>query len=164
METKDYRDMFSKLHTSINEEDIIMHRKQNGKPRAFALLLAAALALALAVSAAAIYRGRLQDLVLRGAETPEAADAAQAAPDSPAAEPRSQTYDPLEKGKDTISLQGYAGSPEYRARPAGAFREACHRHGYGTDLAMGPEISLRHDDPDRGPRRKAGGLLPESLQ
>ncbi len=139
METKDYRDMFSKLHTSINEEDIIMHRKQNGKPRAFALLLAAALALALAVSAAAIYRGRLQDLVLRGAETPEAADAAQAAPDSPAAEPRSQTYDPLEKGKDTISLQGYAGSPEYRA----ALAWAEFLHGYDRDGAELKKVGNR---------------------
>ena len=29
MEKNEYRDMFSKLHTSINEEDIIMHQNRN---------------------------------------------------------------------------------------------------------------------------------------
>ena len=43
MENDLYRDMCSKLHTSINEEELIMHQKRNGKPRIAALLLAAAL-------------------------------------------------------------------------------------------------------------------------
>ncbi len=123
MEKNEYRDMFSKLHTSINEEELIMHQNRSGKPRVAALLLAAALMLALAVGAAAIYRGQLQDLVLRGEEKL----AAEAADETP----QSQSYDPLKADRDMISLQGYAGSPEYQA----ALEWAEFRHSYDRDGA-----------------------------
>ena len=127
MGKNEYRDMFSKLHTSINEEDIIMHQKRNRKPRVAALLLAAALVLALAVGAAAIYRGRLQDLVLHGAEAP----APEPVNDAPVETPQSQTYDPLQSDFEMISLQGYAGSPEYQA----ALAWAEFQHSYDRDGA-----------------------------
>ncbi len=122
MEKNEYRDMFSKLHTSINEEDIIMHEKRNRRPRVAAVLLAAVLVLALAVSAAAIFRGQLQDLVLRPAETP----APEAENTGLAEAAQRQGYDPLEDDKDTISLQGYSGSPEYQA--ALAWAESLHSY------------------------------------
>ena len=65
MEKNEYREMFSKLRTSINEEELFMHQKKSRKPRIAALVLAAALTLALAVGAYAVYRSRVQDLVLR---------------------------------------------------------------------------------------------------
>ena len=120
MENDLYRDMCSKLHTSINEEELIMHQKRNGKPRIAALLLAAALVLGLAVGAAAIYRGRLQDLVLRSGEIP-----------APYETPQSQNYDPLQSDHEMISLQGYAGSPEYQA----ALEWAEFLHSYDRDGA-----------------------------
>ena len=124
MENNLYRDMCSKLHTSINEEELIMHQKRNGKPRVFALVLAAALVLALAVSAAAIYRGHLQDLVLQSPETP-----ALEGTDTPT--PESRNYDPLRSDYEMISVQGYAGSPEYQA----ALAWAEFQHSYDRDGA-----------------------------
>ena len=125
MEKNEYRDMFSRLHTSIDEEELIMHQKRNGKPRIAALLLAAVLVLALAISAAAIYRGRLQDLVLHAPETPAPETANSAQEETP----QSQSYDPLQSDYEMISLQGYAGSPEYQA----ALAWAEFQHGYDRD-------------------------------
>ena len=125
MEKNEYKKMLSKLHTSINEEDIIMQEKRNGKTRVAAVLLAAVLVLTLAVGAAAIYRSRLQDLVLHSTAT----TAPETGPDDPVETPQSQVYDPLEGEKDMISLQGYAGSPEYRA----ALEWAEFLHGYDRD-------------------------------
>lgn len=125
MEKNEYREMFSKLHTSIREEDIIMHQKRNGRPRAAALLVAAALVLALAVGAAAIYRNQLQDLVLRPTETP----APETAGAAPVETPQSQSYDPLPGDGDTISLQGFAESPEHKAM----LEWAEFKHGYDRD-------------------------------
>lgn len=125
MEKNEYREMFSKLHTSINEEEIIMNQKHRNKPRMVGLLIAAALVVALAVGAVAAYRAGLQDLVLRNSETP--APGTQAA--EPVETPQSQSYDPLPGDMDTISLQGYAGSPEYQA----ALAWAEFQHGYDRD-------------------------------
>ena len=122
MEKDEYRAMFSRLHTSIDEEELIMHQKRNGKPRVAALLLAAVLILALAAGAAAIYRGHLQDLVLRPSET---------AGGLPSETPQSRAYDPLGAGREMISLQGYAGSPEYQA----ALEWAEFLHSYDRDGA-----------------------------
>ena len=125
MEQNEYRAMVSKLHTSINEEEIIMNQKHTNKTRAVGLLIAAALVIALAVGAVAAYRAGLQDLVLQSSET--------TAPGTQAAEPvetsQSQSYDPLPGDKDTISLQGFADSPEYQA----ALAWAEFQHGYDRD-------------------------------
>jgi hypothetical protein len=129
MEKNEYRDMFSKLHTSINEEDIIMHQNRNRKPRVAALLLAAALVMALAVGAAAIYRNSLRDLVLRSEETPTPEIQNTERDAEPVETPQSQSYDPLPGDRDMISLQGYAGSPEYQA----ALAWAEFQHGYDRD-------------------------------
>lgn len=122
MERNEYRAMFSKLHTSIQEEELIMQTKHTNKRRPLALLLAAALVLALTVGAAAVYGSQIRDLVLRSpasdAETLE-----------PGTTPESQSYDPLPGGVDMISLQGYADSPEYRA----ALDWAEFQHGYDRD-------------------------------
>lgn len=125
MEKNEYREMFSKLHTSINEEEIIMNQKHRNKPHLVGLLIAAALVVALAVGAVAAYRAGLRDLVLHSSETP--------VPGMQAVEevetPQSQSYDPLPGDMDTISLQGYAGSPEYQA----ALAWAEFQHGYDRD-------------------------------
>ena len=78
----------------------IVHMK---KKRIISLVLAAALILALGTAAYAIYNWRLQDLVLHGNTENETVIT------------ESQSYDPLPAGTDTLSLQGYAGSPEYKA-------------------------------------------------
>ena len=65
MGKEEYREMFSRLHTSIDEEAIIMGQKRQRKPRIAALVLAAVLALALAVGTAAVYQHQLQDPQLR---------------------------------------------------------------------------------------------------
>lgn len=129
MEKKEYQEMFSRLHTSINEEDIIMHQNRNRKPRVAALLLAAALVMALAVGAAAIYRNSLRDLVLRSEETPTPEIQNTERDAEPVETPQSQSYDPLPGDRDMISLQGYAGSPEYQA----ALAWAEFQHGYDRD-------------------------------
>ncbi len=127
MERNEYRAMVSKLHTSINEEEIIMNQKHTNKPCVVGLLIAAALVVALAVGAVAAYRAGLQDLVLRSRETP-----APGTQDTESVEtPQSQSYDPLPGDRDMISLQGYAGSPEYQA----ALAWAEFQHGYDRDGA-----------------------------
>lgn len=125
MEKNEYREMFSKLRTSIDEEELLMHQKKSRKPRIAALMLAATLTLALAVGAYAVYRSRVQDLVLHSSETPVSDTQAT----EPIETPESQSYDPLPGGMDTISLQGYAGSPEYQA----ALAWAEFQHGYDRD-------------------------------
>ena len=69
MGKEEYREMFSRLHTSIDEEAIIMNQKRQRKPRIAALVLAAVLVLALAAGAAAVYQHQLQDLLLSGRES-----------------------------------------------------------------------------------------------
>ena len=125
MERNEYRAMVSKLHTSINEEEIIMNQRHTNKPRAVGLLIAAALVVALAVGAVAAYRAGLQDLVLRSSAPP--APGTQTA--EPVETPQSQSYDPLPGDRDTISLQGFADSPEYQA----ALAWAEFQHGYDRD-------------------------------
>lgn len=73
------------------------------KKRLVSVALAAVLILALGVTAYAIYNWRLQDLVLHSNTENETEIA------------ESQSYDPLPADVDTLSLQGYAGSPEYMA-------------------------------------------------
>ena len=120
MGKEEYREMFSRLHTSIDEEAIIMNEKRQGKPRMAALVLAAVLVLALAVGAAAVWQHQLQDLLLPGRES---------AASEPAETPQSQSYDPFTGDTDIISLQGYADSPEYRA----ALAWAEFQHDYDRD-------------------------------
>ena len=117
MGKEEYREMFSRLHTSIDEEAIIMNQKRQRKPRIAALVLAAVLVLALAVGAAAVYRHQLEDLFMRSEE-----------PDNS----ESLSADPFAYGKGAISVQGFSGSPEYEAS-----REwAEFQHGYDRDGAI----------------------------
>ena len=104
--------------------------------------LAAALILALGVTGFAIYRARLQDLVMKNdgeeiALVEEESDivlvgeeAEEPAAEEPAAEePHAASYDPLPGDTDMISQQGFAGSPEYQAALAWAEFE----HNYDPD-------------------------------
>ena len=112
MEKEEYRAMFSRLHTSIHEEEVILDQKRRRKPKAAALVLAAVLVLALAVGAAAVWQHRFQDLIVLGTRIP-----------SPDATP--QIVDPEDPrpareaihlhGFSSLSLQGFAGSPEFEA-------------------------------------------------
>ncbi len=109
--------------------------------RIVTLALAAALILALGVTGFAIYRGRVQDLVMKSSEeekivlVDEASDIVLVGEDAeePAAEePHAAPYDPLPGDTDMISLQGFAGSPEYQA----ALAWAEFLHGYDRDGAV----------------------------
>ena len=98
--------------------------------------LAAVLILALGVTGYAVYRGRVQDLVMKSSEedivlVDEDSDIVLVgeAEEQPAAEPHAVPYDPLAGGSDMISLQGFAGSPEYQA----ALAWAEFLHGYDRD-------------------------------
>ncbi|MBQ5977325.1 MAG: hypothetical protein IJL51_04240 [Oscillospiraceae bacterium] len=107
--------------------------------------LAAVLILALGVTGYAVYRGRVQDLVMKSSEedivlvddgtdivlTDEDTDIVLVgeAEEQPAAEPQSASYDPLPGDTDMISLQGFAGSPEYQA----ALAWAEFQHNYDRD-------------------------------
>lgn len=98
--------------------------------------LAAVLILALGVTGFAIYRGRVQDLVMKSGEedivlVDDGTDIVLVgeAEEQPAAEPHAVPYDPLAGGSDMISLQGFAGSPEYQA----ALAWAEFLHGYDRD-------------------------------
>lgn len=71
--------------------------------RLLSIAAVVALILALGVTIYAVYNGRLQDLVLNSRSENETETT------------ESQSYDPLPEGVDTISLQGYTGSPEYMA-------------------------------------------------
>ena len=120
--------------------------------RIITLALAAALILALGVGAYAVYNRRVQDLVMKAPE-PEAdveivggeeniAVVAEGeialvdengdplpAPEPEAEEPQAVPYDPLPGDTDMISLQGFAGSPEYQA----ALAWADFQHNYDRD-------------------------------
>lgn len=116
--------------------------------RILTFALAAALILALGVGAAAVWRGRLQDLVMKSGEedivlvddgtdivlTDEDSDIVLVgeAEEQPAAEPQAAPYDPLPGNTDMISLQGFAGSPEYQAAVAWAE----FQHNYDRDGAV----------------------------
>ena len=104
--------------------------------RIVTLALAAALILALGVTGFAIYRGRVQDLVMKSSEEdvvliddPEDIGLVGEEEEPPAAEPQSASYDPLPGDTDMISLQGFAGSPEYQA----ALAWADFQHNYDRD-------------------------------
>lgn len=102
--------------------------------------LAAALLLALGVTGFALYRGRVQDLVMKSGGDEEivlASEQEEIPPageeeEQPAAEPQAASYDPLAGDSDMISLQGFAGSPEYQA----ALAWAEFLHGYDRDGAI----------------------------
>ena len=102
--------------------------------------LAAALILALGVTGFAFYRGRVQDLVMKSSEeeialVEEESDIVLVGEDAeePASEePHAAPYDPLPGDTDMISLQGFAGSPEYQA----ALAWAEFLHGYDRDGAV----------------------------
>ena len=107
--------------------------------------LAAVLILALGVTGYAVYRGRVQDLVMKSGKedivlVDDGTDIVLPDEDSdivlvgeaeeqPAAEPQSASYDPLPGDTDMISLQGFAGSPEYQA----ALAWADFQHNYDRD-------------------------------
>ena len=91
---------FSVPEDASGTSERIVHMK---KKRIISLALAAALILALGTAAYAIYNWRLQDLVLHSNAENETEVT------------ESQRIDPLSEGVDTLSLQGYAGSPEYKA-------------------------------------------------
>ncbi len=81
--------------------------------------LAAVLILALGVTGFAVYRGRVQDLVMKSSEEDvvlidDGTDIVLVGEEeeAPAAEPQAASYDPLPGNTDMISLQGFAGSPE----------------------------------------------------
>lgn len=112
MGKEEYREMFSRLHTSIDEEAIIMDPKRQGKPRIAALVLAAVLVLALAVGAAAVWQHRFQDLIVLGTRTPSP-DATPQIVDPE--DPRPAQEDIHLHGFSSLSLQGFAGSPEFEA-------------------------------------------------
>ena len=112
MGKEEYREMFSRLHTSIDEEAIIMDQKRQRKPRVAALVLAAVLVLALAVGAAAVWQHRFQDLIVLGTRTPSP-DATPQIVDPE--DPRPAREDIHLHGFSSLSLQGFAGSPEFEA-------------------------------------------------
>lgn len=98
--------------------------------------LAAVLILALGVTGFAVYRGRVQDLVMKSSEEDivlidDGTDIVLVGEEeeAPAAEPQAASYDPLPGNTDMISLQGFAGSPEYQA----ALAWAEFQHNYDRD-------------------------------
>ena len=121
-----YQHMYSQLHSSVDEKEIVMKKNHSNVTRIVTVALAAALVLALSVGAVAATSRRLQDTLLR---QPEAKQTQENPSDVPGA---SNSYDPLEPGYDMISLQGYAGSPEYLAAVAWAEFES----GYDRDGAI----------------------------
>lgn len=123
MGKEEYREMFSRLHTSIREEEIPSWQRRRKRPKAVALVLAAVLVLVLAMSAAAVFRHQLEDLFMRGGD-PE--------------KTRSLTADPFGYGKGAISQQGFAGSPEYEA----AREWAEFEHSYDRDGEIAREADL----------------------
>lgn len=123
MDINDYRDVFSRLHTAVREEEIASGQRQKRRPKAAALILAAVLLLALAMGAAAVYRHQLEDLFMRS-EEPDMTE--------------SLSADPFAYGKGAISVQGFSGSPEYEAS-----REwAEFQHGYDRDGEIGKTADM----------------------
>lgn len=112
MGREEYREMFSRLHTSIDEEAIIMNQKRQRKPRIAALVLAAVLVLALAAGAAAVWQHRFQDLIVLGTRTPSPDTTPQMVDPE---DPRPAYEDIHLRGWSSLSLQGFAGSPEFEA-------------------------------------------------
>ena len=114
MDKNEYCDMFSKLHTSVDEEELITSKKRRGKPRIAAIVLAAVLIASLAAGAAAVYHRSVRDLVLKSNAAPVTGDVTLNTEETDVIA-ASVSYDPLPENTDMISLQGYAGSPEYQA-------------------------------------------------
>ena len=108
MELNEYRALFSRLHSSVREEEIVMGQKQMRRTkirtRTAALLLAAALVLILALGAAAVYRHQLEDLFMRGGEQDTT---------------RSESADPFGYGKVAISCRAGRGARSTRRRWSG---------------------------------------------
>ena len=114
MDEELYRAAFSRLRTSIDERALTADMtagRRGGRRRTAVLVLAALLTLALAAGAAAARFGGLQSLVLRGRGEGDAVSAGTA----PEAAGDETSAEPPESGADTISLQGFTGSPEYQA-------------------------------------------------
>ena len=136
MDEERYREMFSQLHSSVHEEDIFVKEKRMRKPKMAAILLAAAMVLALAVGVAAAYSYRVQDLVLRSSEPIPSDNPVEQDSDSADTKEKegvqSVSFDPIPEDTDTISLQGFAGSPEYQAMLEWSEFE----HGYDRDGAI----------------------------
>ncbi len=87
MNEKEYRDMFSQLHSSVQEEAIIMKTKPAKRFRFISVPVAAVLVLVLTagIAFAGVYGNRIQDLVMSDNDGYE------------------------------LSLQGFVDSPEYKA-------------------------------------------------
>ena len=116
MDENKYREMFYKVHSSVNEEDILMETKGRKKHKMLTLPLVAALVLVLGAGAAfgAAYLHSLKDAVVD--ETVEIQDPV-------THETRDARF---------MSLQGFAESPEYEA--AKEWYE--FNEGYDTDEKM----------------------------
>ena len=101
MEMDSYRQVFSQLHTTVDEVKLaaLPKRRRGLRPRVIA---AAAIIIALGVSAAAVFGHSVQELEVR--EGPESSREINGG----------DRWDPL-AGKGFISLQGYADSPEKTA-------------------------------------------------
>ena len=104
MDERLYRETFSRLHTTVDEEELILNRPKKRRPHIGAWILAATLTLLLGAGAFAAYQRSLRELVIR--PEPETEDMPETA---------SPRWDPLQEDMDFISLQGYADSPEKRA-------------------------------------------------
>lgn len=134
--------------------------------RIITLALAAALVLALGVGAfATVYNRRVQDLVMRdsapdgltivddgGSDIVVVGEEAETSAEEP-----SKSYDPLPGDTDMISLQGFAGSPEYQA--AQAWAEFCHN--YDRDGAV---LAQTDDDPTPWMEYYANGYMAYSQE
>ena len=122
-----YQHMYSQLHSSVDEKEIVMKKTSIKTQRIVMVALAAALVLALSVGAVAATSRRLQDTLLRQPETEEK--------NQEIAETAEQTeeavsYDPLAGDTDVISLQGFSASPEFMAAAEWAtFESAYDRDG-----------------------------------
>lgn len=88
MNEKEYRDMFSQLHSSVQEEAITMKTKPTKRVRFVSVPVAAVLVLVLTagIAFAGVYSNRIQDITVLDNE-----------------------------GYECMSLQGFADSPEYKA-------------------------------------------------
>ena len=142
MGREEYREMFSRLHTSIDEEAIIMNQKRQRKPRIAALVLAAVLVLALAAGAAAVWQHRFQDLIVLGTRTPSPDTTPQIVDPE---DPRPAYEDLHLRGWSSLSLQGFAGSPEFEA----AKEWAEFLDGYDRDREIWNAVNENGSPPQR---------------
>lgn len=139
MDEQRYCELFSQLHTSVNEEEIVMKQGKTRKAHIGVLMLAAALVLALAGGVYAVYTRSVQELVIREAQ-PAANQTETETPVTSNAPEQSIRWDPIQEGFDFISLQGYADSPEKQAME----EWMQFLHTYDTD---GSELAKVGNDP-----------------